>query len=80
MGAWLSYGLGNENQSLPAFVVLQSGVKRQPLLDSYWGSGFLPTVYQGVKFTTQFIVLDQPANALGIVSTAAVETTIGQGM
>lgn len=48
MGAWLSYGLGNENQNLPAFVVLQSGVKVQPLLNSYWGSGFLPSQHQGV--------------------------------
>ncbi|MFT5127930.1 MAG: hypothetical protein ACI8W8_001538 [Rhodothermales bacterium] len=48
MGAWLSYGLGSENEDLPAFVVLQSGVKRQPLLDSYWSSGFLPALHQGV--------------------------------
>jgi hypothetical protein len=48
MGAWLSYGLGSENANLPSFVVLQSGVKRQPLLDSYWGSGFLPAQHQGV--------------------------------
>ena len=48
LGAWLSYGLGSENSNLPAFVVLQSGVKRQPLLDSYWSSGFLPSQHQGV--------------------------------
>ena len=53
MGAWLSYGLGNENQNLPAFVVLQSGVKVQPLLNSYWGSGFLPSQHQGVQFRSQ---------------------------
>jgi hypothetical protein len=50
MGAWLSYGLGSENDNLPAFVVLQSGKKVQPLLDSYWGSGFLPSQHQGVPF------------------------------
>ena len=50
MGAWMSYGLGSENEDLPAFVVLTSGVKRQPLLDSYWSSGFLPTQHQGVEF------------------------------
>ena len=50
MGAWASYGLGTENSDLPAFVVLASGQNRQPLLDSYWGSGFLPSKHQGVQF------------------------------
>jgi hypothetical protein len=54
IGAWLSYGLGSENQDLPAFVVMVSqgsGNKSdQPLYDRLWGSGFLPTRYQGVKF------------------------------
>ena len=54
MGSWVSYGLGSENQDLPAFVVLISrGSGRrfdQPLYDRLWGSGFLPSKYQGVKF------------------------------
>ena len=50
MGAWLSYGLGTENENLPAYIVLTSGVKRQPLLNSYWSSGFLPSRHQGVLF------------------------------
>src|SRR5579871_398530 len=54
MGAWLSYGLGTECDNLPAFVVLTSfGTGRkddQPLYDRLWGSGFLPTEHQGVKF------------------------------
>jgi len=50
MGAWISYGLGNETRNLPAYVVLTSGVKRQPLLDSYWTNGFLPSKHQGVRF------------------------------
>jgi hypothetical protein len=50
MGAWLSYGLGNESDELPSFVVLTSGVKVQPLLTNYWTSGFLPTRHQGVEF------------------------------
>ena len=52
MGAWLSYGLGSENQDLPSFVVLVSQGKgnAQALADRAWGSGFLPTKYQGVKF------------------------------
>lgn len=54
IGSWLSYGLGSENQDLPAYVVLTSfGSGRpddQPLYDRLWGSGFLPTEHQGVKF------------------------------
>ena len=50
MGAWLSYGLGTENQNLPAYIVMTSGVKRQPLLKSYWTNGFLPSQHQGVMF------------------------------
>tara|TARA_Y100000758_G_scaffold173449_1_gene123295 strand:+ start:7011 stop:8408 length:1398 start_codon:yes stop_codon:yes gene_type:complete len=50
MGAWLSYGLGSPSRNFPAYVVLTSGVKVQPLLTSYWSSGFLPTRYQGVEF------------------------------
>ncbi len=50
MGAWLSYGLGSENKDLPAFVVMVStGISDQPLYDRLWGSGFLPSRYQGVK-------------------------------
>ena len=50
IGAWLSYGLGSENKDLPAFVVMVStGISDQPLYDRLWGSGFLPTRYQGVK-------------------------------
>jgi hypothetical protein len=54
MGSWLAYGLGTENKDLPAYVVLTSvGTGRkddQPLYDRLWGSGFLPTEHQGVKF------------------------------
>ncbi len=51
MGSWVSYGLGSENDQLPAFVVLTSGVGQgQPLLSRYWGSGFLPSSHQGVEF------------------------------
>ena len=54
MGAWLCYGLGSENQQLPAFVVLSSGFGQdQPLLSRYWGSGFLPSNHQGVEFRSQ---------------------------
>jgi hypothetical protein len=52
MGSWFSYGLGSENKDLPAFVVLMTGVG-QPLTTSSWGSGFLPTVHQGVTLRSQ---------------------------
>jgi hypothetical protein len=50
MGAWVTYGLGSESQDLPAFVVFSSGKKGPSGGNSCWGSGFLPTVYQGVQF------------------------------
>ena len=52
MGSWFSYGLGSENKDLPAFVVLMTGVG-QPLTVNAWGSGFLPTVHQGVQLRSQ---------------------------
>jgi hypothetical protein len=50
MGSWVLYGLGSEAKDLPAFVVFSSGKKGPSGGNSCWGSGFLPTVYQGVEF------------------------------
>ncbi len=50
MGAWVSYGIGSESQNLPGFVVLQSGPRGPRGGAPNWGSGFLPTSYQGVPF------------------------------
>ena len=54
MGAWLTYGLGTDTQELPSFVVMTSRDKEascgQIFYDFYWGSGFLPSKFQGVKF------------------------------
>ncbi|MEN9675371.1 MAG: hypothetical protein RIS76_1267 [Verrucomicrobiota bacterium] len=54
LGAWLTYGLGSDAENLPAFVVMTSVSKGtscgQIFYDFYWGSGFLPSRYQGVKF------------------------------
>lgn len=50
MGAWVTYGLGSESKDLPAFVVFSSGAKGPSGGNSLWGSGFLPTVHQGVQF------------------------------
>lgn len=54
MGSWLTYGLGSESQNLPSFVAMTSRDKEascgQIFYDYYWGSGFLPSKFQGVKF------------------------------
>src|SRR6266571_2651755 len=54
LGSWVSYGLGSENQNLPAFVVMISQAQAlntdQPLFSRLWSSGFLPSSYQGVRF------------------------------
>ncbi|MFM7055437.1 MAG: DUF1501 domain-containing protein [Planctomycetota bacterium] len=68
MGAWLSWGLGSENADLPAFVAMISqgsgNPNDQPLYDRLWGSGFLPSQYQGVKFRSSgdpVLYLSNPA-------------------
>lgn len=50
MGAWVTYGIGSESRNLPGFVVLQSGPRGPRGGTPLWGSGFLPTTYQGVPF------------------------------
>jgi hypothetical protein len=52
LGAWALYGLGSESQDLPGFVVFSTGSKGPSGGNSNWGSGFLPTVYQGTPFRT----------------------------
>ncbi|MBL9124902.1 MAG: DUF1501 domain-containing protein, partial [Planctomycetaceae bacterium] len=53
MGSWLTYGLGSESENLPGFVVLLSGPSGPDGGTACWGSGFLPSVYQGVQFRSQ---------------------------
>jgi hypothetical protein len=53
MGSWVTYGIGSESQDLPGFVVLQSGPRGPRGGAPLWGSGFLPTVHQGVPFRSQ---------------------------
>jgi hypothetical protein len=52
IGAWLTYGLGSENENLPGFIVLLSRARSgdQPLYSRLWGAGFLPSQHQGVQF------------------------------
>jgi hypothetical protein len=74
IGSWLSYGLGSENQDLPAYVVLTSfGSGRpddQPLYDRLWGAGFLPSKHQGVKFRNKGDAVLYLSNPSGIDATA----------
>jgi hypothetical protein len=70
MGAWVSYGLGSENHNLPAYVVLLSQANAlnvdQPLFSRLWGSGFLPSRYQGVRFRSSGDPVLYLADAPGI--------------
>ena len=76
LGAWTSYGLGTENADLPAYVVLVSGKNRQPLLDSYWGAGFLPAEYQGTPFRSQGEPVLYLKNPKGITSVSYTHLTL----
>ena len=55
LGSWLSYGLGTENQNLPAFIVMISRpsgpTNAQPLHERMWSAGFLPSIHQGARFS-----------------------------
>lgn len=74
LGAWLAYGLGSENRDLPTFVVMISqgsgNPNDQPLYDRLWGSGFLPSQYQGVKFRSVGEPVLYLSNPPGLDSTA----------
>ena len=63
IGAWATYGLGSENQNLPGFIVLTSGGRNPDGGKSLWGSGYLPSVYQGVQCRSEgepVLYLDNP--------------------
>ena len=66
MGAWVTYGLGNESRSLPGFVVLQSGPRGPRGGAVLWSSGFLPSTYQGVPFLPGASPILDMANPPGI--------------
>ncbi|MEX1040563.1 MAG: DUF1501 domain-containing protein [Pirellulaceae bacterium] len=70
MGSWLSYGLGSETDNLPTFVVMTSSDKGktcgQLFFDYYWGSGFLPSRYQGVRFQNSGDLVPYLANPPGV--------------
>ena len=70
IGSWLSYGLGSENKNLPEFCVLLSNgtgkINAQPLSARLWGSGFLPSLHQGVQFRSGKDPVLYLSNAPGI--------------
>ncbi len=72
MGAWLTYGLGSETENLPAFVVMTSSDREktcgQLFFDYYWGSGFLPSRFQGVRFRNTGDLVPYLANPPGVSS------------
>ena len=74
MGAWLSYGLGSETENLPTFVVMTSSDKGktcgQLFYDYYWGSGFLPSRFQGVRFRNSGDLVPYLTNPPGVSSAA----------
>ncbi|WP_339748217.1 DUF1501 domain-containing protein [uncultured Rubinisphaera sp.] len=67
IGSWVTYGLGSENQNLPGFVVLITG-QILGAGSSAWGSGFVPTVYQGVEFRSQGDPVLYLSNPQGVTS------------
>jgi hypothetical protein len=74
IGSWLTYGLGSESRDLPGFVVLLSGENAPDGGKSCWGSGFLPTVYQGVEFRSKGDPVLFVSNPEGVDPAARRET------
>ncbi|QDV52939.1 DUF1501 domain-containing protein [Gimesia fumaroli] len=68
MGSWLTYGLGSETEELPGFVVLTSvgGRNPQPIASRQWGTGFLPSRYQGVQFNSTGDPVNYLKNPAGV--------------
>ncbi|QDT23343.1 DUF1501 domain-containing protein [Gimesia chilikensis] len=68
MGSWVTYGLGSETEELPGFVVLTSvgGRNPQPIASRQWGTGFLPSRYQGVQFNSTGDPVNYLKNPAGI--------------
>jgi hypothetical protein len=74
MGAWTTYGLGSESQELPGFVVLQSGPRGPRGGSVNWGSGFLPTTYQGVPLRGKGDPILDLSNPQGVSAARQRET------
>ena len=77
LGAWALYGLGSESRDLPGFVVFSTGGKGPSGGNSNWGSGFLPTVYQGTQFRTAGEPVLYLANPRGVDRSLQKDTLDG---
>ncbi len=76
LGAWATYGLGSENKNLPGFVVLVSGGKNPSAGKNIWGSGFIPSVYQGVQCRSKgapVLFSDSPEKFSGDLNKQAID-------
>jgi hypothetical protein len=76
-GSWVTYGLGSEAQDLPGFIVFSSGDKGPSGGNSNWGSGFLPTVFQGVQFRSggdPVLFLSNPPGIDRVTQAATLES------
>ncbi len=76
MGSWVTYGLGTENSNLPAFMVLTSGGNNPDAGKSIWGSGFLPSVYQGVQCRSEgdpVLFLNDPEGISRVARRASID-------
>ena len=74
--SWATYGLGTENQNLPGFVVLTSGGHNPDAGKSVWGSGFLPSVYQGVQCRSEgdpVLFMNDPAGMSRYLRKASID-------
>ena len=74
IGSWVTYGIGSESQDLPGFVVLQSGPRGPRGGSPLWGSGFLPTAYQGVPFRSGGDPILNLSNPPGVTGSAQSAT------
>jgi len=74
MGSWITYGLGTESRNLPGFVVLQSGPRGPRGGAVNWGTGFLPTTFQGVPFRGQGDPILNLTNPAGVSATRQRQT------
>lgn len=74
LGSWAMYGLGTESRDLPGFIVFSSGKKGPSGGNSNWGSGFLPTVYNGVQFRNAGDPVLYLSNPEGIDETTQKQT------
>jgi hypothetical protein len=76
-GSWATYGLGSESQDLPGFVVMSSGAKGPSGGNANWGSGFLPSAYQGVPFRSggdPVLYLSNPDGVDGALQRESLDT------